>query len=281
MKQQNDLTVNFNRDVFYFSDTALCDVPFHCHDFRTIVLVLSGNVIYSIEGKTYSLQPYDIALIDIGEIHSVDSLDRSTYKRIVFYLRENSDLNYIFEKAYKRKLSILRTSYSPTSNLYMMCQKLEKSLSTQTYGKLNFNQFPFFEFLRELHSTFLSDCVPYLNIYLADRRIVYLLTYIREHLSEEFTIESLAEELEISDCYFMHLFKNQVGCSLGNYMTQKRLIFAKFMVESGASITTACFDCGFKNYSTFFRCYKKLFGKAPVIEKQNHFPKTLFENLPS
>ena len=64
-------------------------------------------------------------------------------------------------------------------------------------------------------------------------------------------------------------FKEQTGYTIGNYLSTKRLLLAKDLIAEGAPITEVCYACGFKNYSTFSRAYKKSFGEAPRESLQN------------
>ena len=43
------------------------------------------------------------------------------------------------------------------------------------------------------------------------------------------------------------------------YYTKKN----KELIAEGTPITEVCYACGFKNYSTFSRAYKKSFGESP------------------
>ena len=61
----------------------------------------------------------------------------------------------------------------------------------------------------------------------------------------------------------MRLFKQETGYTLGQYITQKRLLLARELILSGVPSTQVCFDCGFRDYSTFSRSYKKLFQNPP------------------
>ena len=75
----------------------------------------------------------------------------------------------------------------------------------------------------------------------------------------DLTLESVAQRLYFSASYLSHLFKKETGYSVANYISTKRLLHARALIQSGTSVTEACFASGFKNYSTFSRAYKKLF----------------------
>ena len=66
----------------------------------------------------------------------------------------------------------------------------------------------------------------------------------------------------------MHKLKEETGYTIGNYLTTKRLLLAKDLIAGGMPITEACYECGFRNYSTFSRAYKKNFGSNPREQLQ-------------
>lgn len=55
--------------MFHITDKSKLDIPFHYHDFHKILIHIKGNVSYCIEGRNYKLQPYDIVLVNAGEVH--------------------------------------------------------------------------------------------------------------------------------------------------------------------------------------------------------------------
>ena len=47
------------------------------------------------------------------------------------------------------------------------------------------------------------------------------------------------------------------------YILEKRILAARKLILTGESAAFASAECGFKDYSTFSRAYKKLLGKLP------------------
>ncbi|MBP3913408.1 MAG: AraC family transcriptional regulator [Lachnospiraceae bacterium] len=58
------------------------------------------------------------------------------------------------------------------------------------------------------------------------------------------------------------------GTSVWKYISIKRLLAAHARILRGDSVSEAAYACGFGDYSSFFRMYKKHFGRAPSIDKK-------------
>lgn len=67
----------------------------------------------------------------------------------------------------------------------------------------------------------------------------------------------------MSKYYLMHKFKEQTGYTIHNYIIQKRLIMSNLLIKKGRSITDACMESGFNDYSNFSRAFKKIFMLSP------------------
>ena len=99
--------------------------------------------------------------------------------------------------------------------------------------------------------------------YRTSRTVSQVVEFINLHYSERLSLDRLAETFYVSKYYMMRLFKQETGYTIGTYIAQKRLLLAKELLLSGVPSTQVCFDCGYKDYSTFSRAYRKLFGESP------------------
>lgn len=258
--------------MFHINDRQRKDFAFHYHDFNKIIIFISGNINYTIEGKNYMLKPYDIVLVNAGEIHRPSVIDNTAYERIIIYVSpqfisnykgEDYDLSDCFERAKKEHSNVLRIPSLDKSKLYQVCLELEHSFADQAYAKELYQKLLFLEFMIQLNRTVISNHINYLDSANGNSKIIQILDYINEHLIEEITIDSLAEHFYLSRYYLMHFFKEETGYTIGNYITEKRLLLAKNLVQQGSTTTEACFQSGFKNYSTFSRAFKKAFHTIP------------------
>ncbi len=87
--------------------------------------------------------------------------------------------------------------------------------------------------------------------------------YIEEHYPDRITVSDLARQFYVSDSTISHLFKQKMGVSLYRYVTQRRLIGAKTLINKGENLENVGRLVGFADYSTFYRAFKQEYGISP------------------
>lgn len=93
-------------------------------------------------------------------------------------------------------------------------------------------------------------------------------SYIAEHVSENFRIEQLADLCAISESYLFRLFEKEYGCSPVEYRNRLRVRNAIFMLESGKYTVSAVSEAlGFSTDEYFSRTFKKMTGRTPSSYK--------------
>ena len=86
---------------------------------------------------------------------------------------------------------------------------------------------------------------------------------INQSFREPITLTSVAQELHVSPHHLSNLFTNYAGINFAGYLTERRLHYAKALLQNGSNTTEACFDSGYRNLSHFIRSFKKRFGITP------------------
>ena len=87
--------------------------------------------------------------------------------------------------------------------------------------------------------------------------------YIEENYGTHITIGEMARQFYISESTISHLFKQKMGVSFYRYVTQRRLIAAKTLIEKGVLLEDVCTQVGFTDYSGFYRAFKQEYGISP------------------
>lgn len=258
---------------FHLKDKRTQENTFHYHDFNKIVIFISGNATYVIEGKYYKLRPWDILFVGRNEIHKPIIDPNEVYERIIIWVNsdfligqstDDSNLSTCFELAIKEKTNLFRLSADKLHIIKDTLFSLEKELRDKDFGG------------KILQNSIFVQLIVYLNRLILriqakkdekdiqyDERIVSILSYINENLDSDLSIDHIASRFYMNRYYIMHNFKDQTGYTLHNYILQKRIAKAATLIKTGLQISYVSDQCGFKDYSCFVRAFKKSFGLSP------------------
>jgi two-component system response regulator YesN len=96
--------------------------------------------------------------------------------------------------------------------------------------------------------------------------------HIATHYDEPLTLAAIAKAAHLSVSRLAHVFKEQMGITLIDYVTAVRIEQAKeLLLGTDQSCTEICFQVGYNNQSYFTRTFKSLVGMTPrQFRVQNH-----------
>jgi AraC-like DNA-binding protein/mannose-6-phosphate isomerase-like protein (cupin superfamily) len=259
-------------ELFHLKDMKSMQFEYHYHDFNKIFIFISGDVTYLIEGRAYSLKPWDILFVNNREIHKPIIDPDTLYERIVIYvnpdfLEKHSDecsLFTCFDLANERNSNLLRLDGVRLKDLKQILAKLEEAIRSKGFGSHILKNSIFLQLLVTLSRELLgTESSAETSDIVSDEAIQLILDYINANISSDLSIDTLASIFFTSRYHLMHKFKLQTGYSVHSYILQKRLIKADHLVKSGRPIAQAAEESGFYDYSSFVRAFKKMFGQSP------------------
>ena len=263
-----------NYRYFHLRDTAGQERDFHFHDFDKAVILLSGRVDYVVEGVTYALKPWNVLLVRHHTIHKA-LIDKSEpYERIILYLDRRffdrgmpgAQLMNCFDRADKPGEHLLKPDESQRQGLAAALAAYERAEKDTEFGAQTLRDTFIIQLLVLICR--LGAAAPDGSEQAYDPKIEQALSYINEHLTEELTVDLLAEQVFLSKYHFMRLFKAQTGSTVHAYVRQKRLMSAARLIREGIAVNKAASDCGFADYSAFHRAFREAFGISPGALKK-------------
>jgi len=97
-----------------------------------------------------------------------------------------------------------------------------------------------------------------------------LLEWIDQHLHLSLTLSDLAQQAQLSEYHFAHMFKQSMQMPPHQYVMQRRLERAHQALEqTTTNLTEIAVQYGFSSSSHFSHRFKKQFGYSPSQLRKN------------
>ncbi len=96
-----------------------------------------------------------------------------------------------------------------------------------------------------------------------------MIRYINRHVTDSLSLDDLADIFHVSKYYLLREFKNYTGISVHQYMIIRRIQVSQEMIRSGVKPKEACFQCGFTDYSSYYRAFRSRVGVSPEQYRQD------------
>lgn len=107
-----------------------------------------------------------------------------------------------------------------------------------------------------------SDRLGWLSA-LTHPRLCLALNAIHEHPGKNWTLDSLANQSSMSRASFARQFREHVGQTPIEYLTQWRMLLAADRLRDGQKIAQVSRDLGYGSESAFSLAFKRVMGDAP------------------
>ena len=98
---------------------------------------------------------------------------------------------------------------------------------------------------------------------ISDGHVKKAIAYLRSHLAEPITLDTLAAHVGIGKFHLSRRFKAFTGKTVVQAVNLMRCTEARRLMEEGMAVGAAAASCGFENLSYFTRTYKSLMGTLP------------------
>ena len=265
-------------EAFYYSDLNFQTLPAHTHDYYEFYLFLEGDLDLEISGHARPLHPGDMVLVPPGVSHHalMHSSDRP-YRRFVLWvsqeyaarlLKESPDYVFLMQRAATSSRCYYHFHEAEFSSIQSRLIRLLEEFHSNRYGR------------NAAIYLALNDLLLYMNriIYEREHPVVSgsgdlmqeITLFIDEHLTEDLSLDVLADHVCLSKYYIAHYFKDNLGISIHQYITKKRLQSCSETIAAGSDITRTFDEYGFRDYSSFYRMFRKEYGMSPREYQEAH-----------
>lgn len=275
----------FDRDIpiEIFDAAGVChERPLHFHDCLEMNLVTGGHGINFVEDKKYEMSRRELYVLNNYEHHISMSDGTLQMKVLIFYpefVLQNTAENYSYLVPFYGKNEKFKNKILLTDEAYTFVLESFNAIETECKCKATGWNLAVKAKLLELLAYLYRylDCAQTVESAVSRQtsyeRIRKSIDYIRQHYTEEISLEQLAALSCMSRTYFSRYFKETTGMTVTGFVETLRINRAQCeMGVTGKPIAEICFDCGYQNISSFNVAFKKNCGMTPS-EYRKHLDK--------
>lgn len=241
----------------------------HCHDTYEILYVLEGRGRYIVEGSAYEMHAGTVIIVPPFAYHRVEIPRHAPYERYV--------INFCAGAPHADAEDLFGEGGVEQTGFYASSPMVQTLLGVLERGEVAL-QLPE-ECRRAYLRALLSEMLVLLSSMHADsdmpdnRRLgARVIRYLNEHIGDELNLDKIAKHFFVSKYYLCRAFKKHNGISIHGYLTQKRVMYAKQLIEAGETASGAAYRVGFGDYSAFYRAYVKIVGQSPLAGQKKRTP---------
>ena len=253
---------------FYFlylsklSDEGMTSNAWHEHPFYEIMYFNKGGSEFVIENRQYEIKEGDVLLIKPGNHHfqrRIFDTENSLYclgfhpDRI-----ESRDLaEELFDRGHHFAIG------KDNALTHLMIAGREKLKQNKADSEI------FLKSICEAAISILSDADMRRekSKEIKNESVNKIIKFINENLASIKHTEDITSALFFSESYLRTIFKREMGIGIMKYVRNKKLLLADRMLRAGKKPTEIYSECGFLNYSSFYRAYLSHFGTSPKTRK--------------
>lgn len=243
----------------------------HNHDGYEVVLFLKGDVNMMVEPDLFKMKRGDLFFISPLVFHGLDLIDIDSYERVVINIQykyleelgdESTDFSTLFRSDSSQNMNHLRIPENEIDRFVSLAEKLEACIGSTDFGHSALAKAYLTEFLL-LTTKFSSSAPVQSKNNLMPVVVSKLFDYVEAHITEDITINKIADELHYSSDHLSRAFSEATGDSLKHYINAKKIALAQKLLLENNSPYDVCFMVGYNNYSSFSRRFSTQIGMSP------------------
>ncbi|MEG2200064.1 MAG: AraC family transcriptional regulator, partial [Anaerovorax sp.] len=260
----------------------------HCHKEIEIVLVLRGVTHYQIYHMDYELNPGDLIIADVEDLHQIhdssdDILLLTLHVSTKHFEHIYPNIRYMFfvceecmdgtggsNQILQSKLAILKHHIAKLA----LNSDHNKGNPTQLTDDINelvsilVNHFQGF-FMEDYQYKTSREDISDVDLH----RLSRITRYILLHYNQKISLEDVSNMEHLSSYYVSHLIKKTLGFNFQNFVNAIRLEFSeKLLVFSNLTLMQISEECGFSSPNYFNKCFSSWYGKTPAQYRKDYHP---------
>ena len=268
----------YDKSYTYTYRTGMSEGPIlgnHMHIYYEFLQLIEGNALYNVEGSEYEISSGDLLITNPNEFHFITFPKNSVYHRQFLQIHSSfvSSMNpHILDTLNARKFGTNNRIPSEIFNKYNLGD-IFKGVEHYSANPTDDTDF--------MVSTYAAQLVVKLSEILKkeflvndtsskNKHIKEIQNYIEQNFTHNLNIDDIAEHMFLNKAYISRLFKSETGLTISVYINMRRVMMAKNLLLVGENAMNIFYKCGFSDYTTFYRVFKKYTDMSPEQFKKKH-----------
>lgn len=258
---------------FYHSVTANPEgFDIHMHRSYEMLYFVSGDATYHIEGQTYRMEPGDLVFTNTRELHKIIFYSDEPYERKFIQFKPEFILGLqidgfnplaVFENRKPGHNNKINAEDVRAYKIDSYIEAMHRYAKGGTPIDNAMIKATLIQMLAAVNQVFQDKYRGDETLGVPNAKINAILAYINENLNQKITLDELEMAFFINKYHLCHIFRQNTGFSILEYISYKRIMKAKEMLAEGQSATEVAAQVGYSDYSTFFRAFKNIVGVSP------------------
>ncbi|MCJ8012723.1 AraC family transcriptional regulator [Paenibacillus sp. KQZ6P-2] len=273
--EENDLIISI---LYWGFMPTHFDNSMHRHSFFEACYVLEGSGLYTENGMEYPLSKGTSFLSLPGTWHQIRSGTGLTLAYVAFEVDEDRT-GSVYTEAFRQLLEqaqtvIIGADAHPVGHFWEALISIFQDSKPAMPSLLKCSSTSLLLSILDLHGpgpavSFHqpSDAVHDENILFRQAKL-----FIKDNLSKELTLMTVANHLHISSRHLTRLFQQHTNQTFVHYVQERRVRFASHLLLEGEhSIKDIADQCGFQSVHYFTRIFTKKIGVSPAKFRRSQF----------
>ncbi|MNZ47597.1 HTH-type transcriptional activator RhaS [compost metagenome] len=243
----------------------------HYHDYYEIYYMLSGQRIYFIRDRSYSVEQGDLVFIQKHELHKTMQSGSGAHERVIIHFKDvllshlgGSSAEFLMTP-FQQPSHIIRL---PRQEQHAIEQTMRKMIAEISHKQTGYELYPPFAvtelLLASARHLQKHEPLPLHHTSPMHAKISEVIHYINDHFADPLRLGAIAEHFFVSPYYLSRMFKEMSGFTFSDYITLTRIKEAQRLLrETKLSITEIAAAVGFDNFSHFGKTFKRITHTSP------------------
>jgi len=251
----------------------------HWHPEIELTYVVSGEMLYSINDKTYHLKAGDVLFGNQSTLHEGHQWEESdceyiavTFLPKLIYGFEGSLIQEKYVTPITERSGVASLHLDGSEDWHQAATKLLKTvIAAYETGKEMFTVQQLLFFWQILYEHFPIEEKKVAGHSKHYDQIRDMISYIENHYTEQITLDDVAVAAHLSRSECSRVFKKVMGTSLFSFIQNYRIEKScALLTETDAPISEIAESCGFSDGNYYTKVFQKVMGCSPSTYRKKN-----------